>query len=149
MGNDRTWVLVADAGRARIFAVDPATAALDRTPLHDLTTETAPSRDIASDRPGRTFQSAGVGRSAKEPPTDPHRYRKQRFASDLAELLASERGRGAFDRLVVVAPPQLLGDLRADYTPELRAVVISEVAKDLAMFAPHELDERLADVLRG
>lgn len=142
----RTWLLVADAARARIFAVDLEAHALNRIPKHELDAETAPSRELGSDRPGRTFDSAGQGRHAKEPPTDPHRYEKRRFAHRLAVLLTAELRQGAFDRLLVVAPPQMLGDLRADYSDDVRAALVEEIAKDLTALAPHELEARLPEL---
>lgn len=142
-----TWLLVADAERARIFAVAADGATLEREPLHELTAEMAPSREIASDRPGRTFDSAGEGRHAKAPPTDPKRHEKERFARAVVELLESARGRSEFDHLAVVAPPPMLGDLRTLLSPQLRAMVVAETAKDLAMRPAHDLETQLAELL--
>ena len=147
MTHPNTWLLVADAAGARIFLVDATTRTLVREPLYELSAATPPSSEIGSDRPGRTFHSAGPSRHAKEPPTDPHRYEKMRFAREVADLLANARTRRAFDRLVVVAPPQMLGDLRAAFAEDVRLVVTDEAAKDLAMFAPHELESHLGDLL--
>lgn len=142
-----TWVLVADATRARLFAVDHDGRHLVRPPAWTGAAEAPPSRDLGSDRPGRTFESTGSLRHAKEPPTDPHRFAKTRFAREIAATLDDMRARDAFDRLVVVAPPQMLGDLRAAMGPPLAARVAVELDKDLAMLAPHALDAHLADVL--
>jgi protein required for attachment to host cells len=143
-----TWLVVADAGGARWFEVEP-NGVIDRTPHTTLEADPAPSREIASDRPGRTFDSAGQGRHAKEEPTDPHRYEKQRFAHTLAERLEAAVDRNRVERLVIVAPPRLLGDLRAAMSGSLRRAVASEVDKDLAMMPPHELQRCLADELRA
>lgn len=100
------WVVIADAGRARVFELD-AKGALVRTPIRDMEAETAPSRELGSDRPGRTFD----GRHAEEPPTDPHRYEKRRFADELAGFLEDARKQDLVGQLFIVAPPQMLGDL--------------------------------------
>lgn len=147
MATKTEWMLVADAARARIFEVDAAKGALVRTPVREMTAETLASREIGSDRPGRSFDSAGQGRHAMEPPTDPHRYEKRRFAHDLAEVLEDERKKGNFGRLYLVAPPQMLGDLREALSDGLRRLVGCETAKDLAMLAPHEIEEHLDEVL--
>jgi protein required for attachment to host cells len=70
-----------------------------------MTAETAPSHDVTSDRPGRTFDSAGDSRHAKELPTDSHRYEKRRFAHELAGLLEHQRTSEAYGQLLIVAPP--------------------------------------------
>lgn len=143
-----TWLVVADAGGARCFTVDP-NGVIERTPHTTMAADPAPSREIASDRPGRTFDSAGQGRHAKEEPTDPHRYEKRRFAHTLAERLEAAVDRNRVERLVIVAPPQLLGDVRTAMSETLRRAVASEVDKDLAMMPPHELERHLADELRA
>jgi protein required for attachment to host cells len=143
-----TWLVVADAGGARLFEVDP-NAVLNRTPHTTLKADPAPSREIASDRPGRTFDSAGEGRHHKAPPTDPHRYEKKRFAHTLAERLETAVNRHEVERLVVVSPPQLLGDLRAAMSSVLQAAVAAEIDKDLTKLPPHELERYLADELRA
>jgi len=131
-----------------LFDVD-ANGVLNRTPHTTLKADPAPSREIASDRPGRTFDSAGQGRHAKEEPTDPHRYEKKRFAHSLAERLETAVTRHEVDRLVVVLPPQLLGDLRAAMSAVLEKAVAAEVHKDLTNLPPHELERYLAEELRA
>jgi protein required for attachment to host cells len=143
-----TWLVVADAGGARVFEVG-ANGALERTPRTTLEADAAPSREIASDRPGRTFDIVGNGRHAKAPPTDPHRYEKKRFAHTLAERLESAVARREVERLVVAAPPQLMGDLRAAMASGAKDAVATEIAKDLTKLPPHDLERHLADELRA
>ena len=47
-----------------------------------------------------------------EPPTDPQRYAKYEFARELAERLEEAVHAHRFERLVLVAAPKTLGDLR-------------------------------------
>jgi protein required for attachment to host cells len=141
------WVLVADAARARLFQLEPPQQTLAPALDEELIGSKLPSREIASDRPGRTFDSGGEGRHAKEPPTDPARHAQSEFARDVMRLLDEKRESGAFDRLVVVAPPQFLGDLRAMMSQQLQAAVSAEVAKDLSKLPRHELQDHLRDVL--
>lgn len=143
-----TWLVVADAGGARLFDVE-ANGVLARTPHTTLEAEPAPSREIASDRPGRTFDSGGAGRHAKVPPTDPHRYEKERFARTLAERLHTGVTRREVERLVLVAPPQLLGDLRATMSAASKDAIRGELGKDLTKLSPPELQRSLADELRA
>jgi protein required for attachment to host cells len=147
MPKPNIWVLVADAARARVFHVERPNMTLAPALGRELIGPRLQSREIASDRPGRTFDRAGEGRHAKEPPTDPARHAKGQFAHDLAGLLDDERKQGSFDRLIIVAAPQFLGDLRNVMSKQLRDLVADEIAKDLSKLPPQELQEHLGDVL--
>jgi protein required for attachment to host cells len=142
-----TWVLVADGARARLFVNAGVGAGLQPALDQEFIGTNLPSREIASDRKGRTFDRAGQGRHAMEPPTDPHRYEKQAFAREIAEVLETARKAAAFDRLVIVAPPEALGDLRSEFGEELSRMVSAELAKDLTKTPIHELPEFLGEVM--
>ena len=53
----------------------------------------------------------------------------------------------AFDRLVIVAPPVALGDLRAGAVRAREAALYAELGKDLTKTPAAELPEHLAAVL--
>lgn len=142
-----TWVLVADASRARLFrreADGRLSSALDE----ELIGTHLPSREIASDRPGRTFDSGGYGRHANEPPTDPARHAQGEFARDVARLLDDKRKAQAFNRIVVVAPPRFLGELRSMMSLPLQELITDEIAKDLAKSPAHELQQHITELLQ-
>ncbi|NJO67722.1 MAG: host attachment protein [Rhodospirillales bacterium] len=80
-------------------------------------------------------------------PTDPKRYEKRLFAHEMADRLEDARKKGAFDRLVVVAPPEALGDLRAEFGKSLASLVSAEMPKDLTKVPIHALPEFLGEVL--
>jgi Protein required for attachment to host cells len=56
----RTWVLIADGRRARVFESRGKGAALTVVESMTLNTELPPSRDLGTDRPGRSFESVGI-----------------------------------------------------------------------------------------
>jgi protein required for attachment to host cells len=143
------WVLVADAARARLFQVEQPQQSLTPALDEELIGTNLPSRDIASDRPGRSFDSGGQGRHAMEPSTDPARHAQTEFARDVVRLLDGKRRSGAFDRLIVVAAPQFLGDLRALMPQQLQATVAAEVDKDLSKMPRHELQDHLREVFEA
>ena len=70
-------------------------------------------------------------RHAIEPRIDPHRELKRDFAKELAEMLDKRLSEKAFDRLVIVAPPKALGDLRAALSAQVKPLVYAELDKDL------------------
>lgn len=142
MKEQMTWIAVADGSRSKVFRV------AGRGKI-EMESETAvphpPSRDINADRPGRTFDSTGQGRHAKEPPTDPHEKAETDFLHGLARQLGAAHEKKAFDRLVVVAPPRALGILRAAYPKQLAKAVAKEVAHDLTGFETPALETYLKD----
>lgn len=141
---DLIWIVVADGEKCRFLAsekrnADPAPA------LPDLVTDNPPTREQLTDRPGRTFESVGNRRSAYEPPTDPHRQGKRDFAKKIAETLLEKARDKSFDKLILVAPPEMLGDLRAELSGEAQERLIGEVNKDYTRFTPREIKQALSD----
>lgn len=149
MTQSKTWVLVADAHRARLFKRDPKSGSLERALDEELIAEMRPSRDIASDRPGRSFDRGGEGRHAMEPSTDPATHAKQSFASDVADILESERTKNSFEELIIVAPPSFLGDLRSAMSDSLHKLVQEEFQKDISKEKVHELKEHITRLMES
>jgi protein required for attachment to host cells len=142
-----TWILIADGGRARLFAnhgPGKGIEVIDET----LKADHRPTHEIVDDRLGRTFESKGESRHAIAAHHDPHRELKQKFAERLSELLDHKRKQNAFDRLVLVAPPTVLGDLREALTAPVRGVIRAELDKDLTKTPYAELPEHLAAVMQ-
>ncbi len=93
------------------------------------------SRDILSDRPGATNDRMGYAKHATQL-SDQVREQKHRFARNIARALDDARKQNEFARLYLVAPPQLLGELRSELTPDLAKMVAGELNKDLTKVAP-------------
>lgn len=136
-----TWILVADGAKARI---------LERTapggPLASATgqclaeTEARlPTREIGTERPGRVHESADVMRHAMAPRVDWRRFAKAHFAKTVAGALEKAALDGKYQALILIAPPQALGDLREALGPHARALVAGEISKDLTNLPDHEL----------
>ncbi len=140
----RTWVLIADAARARVFENTGKGTGLTIVQDMTLDAELLPSHELGSDRPGRSFDSVGSGRHAMESPSDLHREQKRQFARRIAEALEEQQATKSFDRLVLVAPPVTMGDLRAALPDKVKAVVAAEVVADLTKTSVSELPAHLA-----
>lgn len=144
-----TWILIADGAKARVVLQDKESRRY-RPAFEEafFGAAAAQSREIASDRPGRTFDSGGEGRHAMEPSTDPQRYAKFSFARDLAERLSQAAHRQEFDRLILVAAPRTLGDLRSLLPDGVKAKVAVELDKDLTNTPDQELGRHLDEYLK-
>lgn len=138
---DKTWVLVAESSRARLFArrgrklVELRDFAHPESRLHN--------RDIDADKPGRAFDSAGHGRHAMEPGSSAKRVQAEAFARELAESLEQARARAQFEQLMIAAPPEFLGMLREAMPAELAECVERTVAKRLVNEEPTEIYDQL------
>ena len=147
MPKQNKWILIADSSKARIFRSPGRDEKLRDTLVHEMDGSKLPSREINADRPGRTFDRGGEGRHAQEPPTDPHRHAKFQFAQELTKLLEDGRKKGAYEKIIIIAPPQFLGDLRSTMSDNVRKLVDQEINKDLTALPAHELESHLADLL--
>jgi protein required for attachment to host cells len=151
-----TWILIADGARARVLAHDRKSRTLSPAFPHEFTGSTAQSKEIASDRQGRSFESAGrgqpgdaggQGRHAMEPRTDPQRHAEYAFARELAHHLQDAANNHRFDRLVLVAAPKTLGDLRGLLPATVKKMISAELDKDLTNLPERDLPKHLESVL--
>ncbi len=144
----KTWILVADASRARLFESNKKAGPWQLIEEFEHPASAAKGHDIVADRFGRVQQSVANGtRSAMEPSTDPKEVEALRFAQKLVAVLEHGHGRNAYARLVLVAPPEFLGMLRKAIPPGVAHRVVASVNKDLTQVPDRLLPERLANEL--
>ena len=93
--------------------------------------------DQSANRPGR-MPDTGPGQFSAMDDTDWHELAKERFAKDLSDMLYDEAHKGHFDKLVLVASPQVLGVLRDEMHKEVADKVIADIPKTLTN---HPVDE--------
>ena len=143
-----TWVLVADAAHARLYRVHPGEQRLERLSVEESAAARQKSGEIMADRPGRAMDSSGVGqRSAMEQESDPQRVEQQRFAQAVVDRLEAAANGGEFERLVVVAAPRTLGDLRDRLPGTVRSRVGREIDKNYGSLDDRALAARLGPEL--
>lgn len=147
MKSTRTWFLIADGARARIMVNEGPGKGLRAAMDHEFAAPSAPSRDWGADKPGRAAGGPGGARHTKEPRIDLHEFAKERFAAEMASLIDAAAGDKAFDRLILVAPPRVLGNLRSALKNGARDRIAGELAKDLTHIPAHDLPAYLAEVM--
>ncbi len=145
-----TWVLVAHRGGARLF--ENAGRGKGLALVQDLPHPEGrmKSGEINSDRPGRSYSnSSGGGGFAR------HGFGRDdatvevaaQFARDLAGVLDRGRNDKRFDKLILVAEPSFLGNLRASLSAPTAAAVAATLDKDLAQVSEHDLPKHLGSVV--
>ncbi len=140
---DKTWVLVADSARARLYTMPDRRGALreredfvhPESRLHD--------QELTSDLPGRTFDSAGQGRHAMSDAMSPKKHEAVTFAKALARHLESERVNGHLDELIVIAPPAFLGLLRDELSESCEKLVVETISKNLVKETTESIRDHL------
>lgn len=90
--------------------------------------------EVLSDRPGRSFSSFGAERHAYSSETDLSAHEQHVFAQQVAQLINKEYQKQPYERLVLIAPPQFLGELRQTLPIALKKTIYKEFSKDLPSF---------------
>jgi protein required for attachment to host cells len=148
MKQRKIWIVVADAGTARILKPVPE----DRTRFAEIGRLVndrldVPAGEIHPDRLGRSFESAAPARHAVEPRSDPVRRAKAAFADNVARRLEQGFDHGDFETLFVVAAPAMLGDLRHALPERLRPAIHGESDRDLVKLPDADLFREIAALI--
>ena len=157
----KTWVVVADAARARFFSVEenagahegsqfaPSGEALAGTlvEIKDLSHPASLKKtsEMASDAPGMSSVAGMHSKFGMDEKVTPKEAEAMRFAKEVAEYLKHEIA--AYDRLYVVTPPHFLGLLRADLDKAVHDKVVGELRKELTHFPAEQIREHLPSQL--
>jgi protein required for attachment to host cells len=138
-------VLVSDGRRARLLRNQGSPRNPELVMEQAIDHINPPTREQGSDKPGRRQGGRGEGapRGAIEQ-TDWHELEEKRFAAELADILYKLGHAGRYDDLVVVAPPKMLGDLRAKFHQEVSDAIIAEVPRDLTNYSVPEIGKLLS-----
>jgi len=126
------WILTADHQHARVFSNDGPGRGI--TPVEHLSMDghLPVSHEAGSHRPDIAFASRGGPSHGVEPRSTPHQQAGREFIDGIASAMSEALAHGGFDRLVVVAPPRALGELRELLAKQVRDRVVGELDLDLA-----------------
>jgi len=133
-----TLILIADGEKALFLRNEGDEKYLNLNVEQKKKQDNPPTRDQAANRRGRMSDGNGTGHRSAVDDTDWHELAKDRFAAELADILYKRAHKGEFDRIVLVAPPKTLGELRDQLHQEVSDKVVAEVPKTLTN---HPLDE--------
>jgi protein required for attachment to host cells len=143
MKKAKLWYVIADGGRARFVERDEEGAF--RTLSSFVSTKLHKSaHELGRDRPVRVKESTSPARSAVEPRRDPHEAAKEDFIRTVADTLAASLRDSKFDKLVLVAPPGVIAELKGSLSKPTARIVVKELHKDLTKVPDHELTGHLS-----
>ena len=140
-------VLLCDAGKALLLqnAGDSAFPKLEKRAEWE--TENLPAHERGSDRPGRTF-SARQGRHSAIEPHDLKRIAEHQFLDKVVTEAAHLIENSKLKKLIVVAPPKVLGELRPLLLPSLARFVQAEIEKDYLRMPVYEIERHLSRLVK-
>lgn len=131
--------LVADRGRAQLL-LRHSDGRYDVLAEFEAPPRFRPRRDTRV----RVYASVGTARSTTGDATSSADRRA--FAAELAAGLERALARGAFERLVLVAPARMLADLRRELSGAVARTVVDAAPKDLTKLPQAELRRVLDDI---
>lgn len=147
---DKTWILIADAHRARCFERH----AKDHS-LTELADFVSPKTSVAGAAGGGDLTGAagkGHGRTGHagtqfEPQTEAHAKERGSFARQLGDYLNDAIAAQRCNALVLIATSPMLGDLKPCLSPAANKALKRSVTSDLTHYTGPELKERVNQAL--
>ena len=143
----RNWILVADGQRAQIYHSEGWGHGLHPVGNTHFEGKAPASRKLGTDKPGRVYSHAKGRASAVGESDSLHRAAKERFVKSIASLVDKASHEDAFDRLVVIAPPEALGEIRATLSDQAKKKIVHELHKDLTHLPLSELQKQLGELI--
>jgi protein required for attachment to host cells len=134
----RVRVVVADRAQVRFYDAEHPDSKLQLAGQMTDPEAHLRDRDYKSDRPGRVFDHAPSGKRrgavahhGTGGERTPRKHEAELFARRIVDELERAQRQDHFDRLVLMAAPEFLGDLREVMPRSLSDVIALEIRKDL------------------
>lgn len=140
-----TYIVVADAARARIFTREALTLTEQESLVH------AEGRlhegDLVTDRPGAdVHESSSTSARSSGEEGAASKHENELFAKQVANHLYNARVDNSLEKLIVVAPPKFLGLLRDKLDGPTQKLVIHTLSKDLSKASLTDIQTAVRDL---
>jgi protein required for attachment to host cells len=149
---EKTWVLIANAERARCFerhATDQSlTELIDFVHPHASMGGKAGGGDLTG-AAGKGHGRTGHAGTQFEPHTEAHAKERASFARQLADYINEGVSGQRCDALVLIATSPMLGEIRPCLSSAAEKTVRAFVASDLTRYGGPELKKRVTEALRS
>lgn len=161
-----TWFLVADGARAQVYTRERVKIRIpmsgntghrhyeekieeELTAVEGMQWEAPVPEDyqMGNNLLGRVFESMTTARHMSGPSVDIRDDLKLRFMHTIANQLQAACQRKLFDRLVLIAPAKLLGELKKQLDENVLDRVVAELPKDLTHYEGRKLVTQLEEIV--
>lgn len=141
-----TWILVANASLAKLYANLGPNKGLQlvKELIHPESRQK--NAELVTDRPGSNGAN-GSGGGSMQPQTLPKDHQAKVFAQRIAQELYQGRAQNAFKRAIVFAPPAFMGMLNAVLDGPTAQLITDRFEKDYTKTPEPELAAKLASTL--
>jgi protein required for attachment to host cells len=145
-----TWIIALDSKHAEIYEkphpINPKLTLIEKLKA-ELQTK--------HEKPGTTFESIGALRHAVEPRTDPREVEQLHFITKIVKVLEEGLKNKKFARLIITAPPKMLGLLSQNLSKSLSNKLAYKLPKnilkgkieDIEKYLDEEIDYRAVNSL--
>lgn len=141
-----TWIVVADSTSARIFTPAKQGDKIEQVQELIHAASRAQERELATDSPGRVFDSEGEGRHSMSKSVSPKEHEARKLCKRLADEIETARAQTRLDRIVLIAAPSLLGELRKMLSNQSSRLIVKGIDKNLAQMDESEIVKHLPDL---
>ncbi len=137
-----TWILVANAARARLYENTGIGKGLKLLSELDHPESRMKGSELVSDRAGYV-QGVGNGHASRQQATDPKQNEAEHFALEIARNLEHGRGQNKYERLILVAGSPFLGILKARLPDQISSLISDTLDKDYTSANEREIGKHL------
>ena len=138
-----TWILVSNASKGRLFRNIGPSKGLELVQEFAHPQSREKNANLVSDRPGHN-PGAGNGHGSFVPAMLPKEHEADLFALELARELDAGRVKNLYSRLVLVASPSFMGQIKQHLSDAVQKLVSDSLEKDYTQSNEKELGRHLA-----
>ncbi|GHE21041.1 host attachment protein [Halomonas urumqiensis] len=139
-----TYIVVADAARARIFTRDALKLEEQDSLVH--AANRLHEGDLVTDRGADVHESNSHTARSSGGENAARTHEEQIFAKEVAERLYRARIDNRMEKLILVAPPRFLGQLRDKLDGPTTKLVIHSLSKDLSKAGVGDIQEAVSEM---
>ncbi|MFK5950281.1 MAG: host attachment protein [Methylococcales bacterium] len=137
-------IVVADIAHARIFTADST-----HSPLNEIETMAHPEgrmheKNMVSDMPGKDSGKGGSGDHAFQEKIEPKEQDMIEFAKRIADYLDDTRKANKLNKLILVAAPAFLGELRTHLSSAINEKIVFELDKNIVQHSVEDIQKHLS-----
>jgi len=137
------WICVGNGAGFRVFSSPGLGGDLEQIATWASPDARKLTRELGAERPGRSQAAPGQARHGYANKEDWHQQAEKETAKKMSDYLNRKHHANKFDRVVVIAPPKTLGQVRPALKFRDQPGVVREYPKDLANLSIHELKSYL------